>query len=78
MRTDPQRWQIKELEEFFSNVELPESAKIYNFRILGVEKFVESHLAFIKHNAQKMAFKGYYERLMELKKVLTNNQNNKK
>ena len=76
MRIDPDPWNIKELEEFFWNTELPHTATINGFHILGVEKFVDSHLAFIKHNAQKMAFKGYYERLMELKKVLTNNQNN--
>ena len=74
MRIDPEQWQIKELEQFFWNTELPDTAKIFNYQIFGVQKFVESHLVYVKENAQKMAFKGYYERLMELKKVLTNNQ----
>lgn len=65
-------WNIEELEQFFSSVELPCTTIQLKFgKITNVSTFVNSHLSFIKANKGKRSFLPYLERLKELRAILT-------
>jgi len=67
---EKQPWNIAELQQFYSTAQLPKSIKLSFGRVVDVPRFVERHLAHVKHNAQKPSFRPYLERLEELKTVL--------
>ncbi len=75
----PNNWEkeIKELEIYFSGLELPtQPIKLNLFStIIDASKFIDSHLATIKANKYNKTFLPYLNRLQELKKILTINLN---
>lgn len=63
--------EIKELEDFFTNILLPTSIKIgKGSTITDTRKFIQSHLRFVKRYNGKRIFLPYLERLRELEKEL--------
>lgn len=69
--------EIKELENFFAGVTLPNQPVKLNqcSTITDINIFIESHFATVKANNGKKSFLPYLNRLQELKQVLTNNYN---
>ena len=78
-KTEDWSKEIKDLENFFSNTELPKGElKLNNFStILECSKYVESHLNVIKVNMGNKTFKPYRDRLIELKNYLLRNNADK-
>jgi hypothetical protein len=72
----PECWQqeVSDLEKYFASVTLPASPIKLNphSTITDCFKFVQSHLATVRANNGKPAFKPYLNRLRELKSVLNN------
>ena len=70
---DPDKWDIKGLETFFSKTVLPkgEIQLSPGIKISNVKVFVASHLAMIKVQNQVLTYRPYYERLMKLKSILS-------
>ena len=64
---------IEQLEDYFSTTELPAYPVKINpyFTIIDCKKFVNSHIDIFKHNRDKKAFIGYYNRLVMLYEYLT-------
>jgi len=73
----PEKWtnEIKELETFFANMELPtEPIQLNQCSIIQDSKlFIESHFAVINQNNGNYTFLPYLNRLQELKQILTIN-----
>ena len=73
---DPKReyWDIEELEKFFSIADLPSAPVKLNVcsTIIDVKGFLESHFETVKFNNGKPTFRPYYNRLLEFKKLITN------
>lgn len=62
---------IDELEAYFKSKELPQTLKINRaITITNVPRYIESHLAIIRNYQDKQTFKGFYNRLIELKEIL--------
>jgi len=74
-KEQPQNWnnEIKELETYFSETQLPTEAIKLNqcSTILSTSLFIESHFATVKANNGNRTFLPYFNRLQELKQVLT-------
>ena len=72
----PESWELEiiDLEKYFATVTLPTSPIKLNSHgtISDCFKFVQSHLATVRANNGKPAFKPYLNRLKELKSVLDN------
>lgn len=59
---------VEELENYFKSKKLPNKININKYsEIINVQKFVNSHLQFLKGNSGKKTFIPYYTRLIELK-----------
>jgi len=65
--------EIKSLEEFFSSAEIPTEPIMLNefSKIVNVQHFIDGHISFCKNNNGKKVFKGYLDRLRELKLLLS-------
>jgi len=64
---------IKELEDFFSAIQLPEQVKFNDFTVISnPSRFVESHLQVVKNNIGKDYYLPYLRRLHKLKMILEN------
>jgi hypothetical protein len=62
---------IKELEEYFNSVTLPETIELTPYiKVIDVPKFVESHLATVKNYSGNARMKPYLYRLMKLKNLI--------
>ena len=63
---------IKELEDFFKSIKLPEKPIKLNdsTMILDVYKFINSHMSTIKSNNGNLIYKPYLSRLQEIKSLL--------
>ncbi len=62
---------IDELEVWYLNQRLPDSKKLNGIATISdVPKFVKSHFDFLKANSGKTSFIPYWERLLELKRIL--------
>jgi len=68
---------LSELEQYFKAITFPTQPINLDVctKILNVWNFIEGHLAFVKANNGKQSFLPYLNRLQELKKYLTFNQN---
>jgi hypothetical protein len=67
-----QKWEIAELEEYFSKTVLPEGPlRLSECEMVpDVKAFIESHIRTVKkHNGNK-TFYPYYERLLDLRKII--------
>ncbi len=63
--------EIKELEEYFNSIELPETIQLSEgVTIVNVRGFIDGHLTFVKHNNGNQTFMPYLIRLMNLKDLL--------
>ncbi len=75
----PQNWSndIAELENYFSSIELPTQPVKLNrcSTITDCSLFIKNHFATVKANNGKLVFMPYFDRLKELKQVLTKNLN---
>jgi len=75
----PQNWSndITELENYFSNIELPTQLIKLNrcSTIIDCSLFIQSHLATVKGNNGNRTFLPYLKRLQELKQILNINSN---
>ena len=71
-KTNTENWEkdILELEAYFSNIEIPIKEVMLNgyTKITDCSKFIESHLACLKRNINKIAFLPFLNRLQELKR----------
>jgi hypothetical protein len=70
MKIDNKEWNIEELEQFFNSSNLPSKVKLSFGTITDVPKFIKSHLSYIKANKQKLTFRPYLERLVEVKNLI--------
>jgi hypothetical protein len=66
-------WDIEALKSYFSSIDLPSHPIRLNqcSKIENVSKFIHSHLTVIKANNGKRTFLPYFERLQELKVILS-------
>ena len=64
---------LPELEEWFNNQDLPQTASIKIWKIHDVRKFIVGHITTLKYNPGNATYLPYYERLMELKAYLEKN-----
>jgi hypothetical protein len=66
-------WDIEALESYFSSIDLPSHPIRLNqcSKIGNISKFISSHLTIIKANNGKRTFLPYFERLQELKTILS-------
>lgn len=64
--------EIKSLEDHFNSIALPCEPVSLNqhTKIIDVKQFVEGHIRFARNNNGNRIFKGYFDRLNELKEVL--------
>lgn len=79
VKKEPQPlWNIRELENYFSKIQLPtEPIKFNNYSIIeNVSVFIENHLAVVNFNNGKRTFLPYLNRLQDLKILLKNMNNN--
>jgi hypothetical protein len=69
-----ENWNIAEIENYFSNIELTTEPVRLNqcSMITDVYSFIQSHLATVKANNGKQAFLPYLCRLQELKQIFIN------
>ena len=66
---------LTDLEIFFKSIELPTSIELQKgIIIIDVSKFVKCHLSFLKANTGKRVFIPYYNRLVVVKRILSNEQ----
>ncbi len=76
---EPENWEkdITDLENYFKGISLPIQPIMLNrcSRITNCSLFIESHIATVKANNGKRNFLPYFNRLQELKQVLTTNIN---
>lgn len=65
---------IKELEQFFGDTELPKGQfRLNNWSVItNVPGFIESHFACVKSNMNVKTFLPYLDRLKELRELLVN------
>ena len=65
-------WPVKELEEYFNKVTLPEEPIQLDSSgpIIDLQKFIESNLSIVKMHNGKGIYKPYFDRLTQLKKYL--------
>lgn len=59
---------IDELEEFFATAEIKWLSDCE--RIKAANKFIKSHLEYLKSNSGNKAYMPYYDRLVKIKKIL--------
>jgi hypothetical protein len=66
-------WNIDDIESYFANIEFsPKQIEIDKCgTITDLKKFVESHVATVKFNNGKPTFKPYYDRLEQVKNLLS-------
>lgn len=63
--------QIEELETFFAKAKLPVTLHLESgVMISEVIRFVASHLAVLKHNADKPIYEVFYDRLLKAKELI--------
>jgi hypothetical protein len=76
---NPENWEqnLRALEHYFETAKLPTSPIRLNpySTISNVPLFIHSHLTTLKTNKDRRAFLPYFERLQELKTILTLNTN---
>ena len=65
---------LPELEKWFNEQELPQTAIISKWMIHNVRLFVLGHITTLKHNSGNKTYLPYYERLLELKSYLEKNK----
>lgn len=65
-------WDIQKIVEAFEKKEIPkEPIKISKHETIeNVDKFIEGHINYLRHNNGNMAFSPYYTRLQKLYKLL--------
>lgn len=64
-------WDIEKIEEFFKGRELPGQVWIDKCtKVTDISKFLKKHIKIIRENNGNLRYKGYYVRLVKLKKVL--------
>ncbi len=75
----PENWdqEIRELELFFESTTLPEGPiKLNSYSIIqDTNKFIASHLEFVRANSGKKAYFPYLQRLLKFKEHVTTKQN---
>ena len=74
-KTEP--WDIAELENFFKNTPLPSAPVKLNpwTTIIDISLFIDSHLQVVKTYNGIPNYKPYFNRLVELKRILLLNLN---
>lgn len=61
---------IKECEDFFNSVDLPDTMDVFNGTILNVRGFVNNHLSTVKANNGNQGYRAYMRRLWNLKEIM--------
>lgn len=77
-KKDPQSLRdIEELETFFAGIQLPAGPVKLNqcATIINIPGFIDSHIATAKAQDGNYTYKPYYNRLQELKQILTKSLN---
>jgi hypothetical protein len=67
---------IQEIEDYFNTNEIPTDYQPWNFAVIrDHEKFVRTHISFVKHGKPCKSNQPYYERLLEFYQYcITKNQ----
>lgn len=62
---------VEELERFFTGLNMENNFQLTKCQIVhNLTKFAQSHLEVIKANSGNKTFKPYYDRLVDLKKMI--------
>lgn len=68
-------YRLKELNDFFADRPLPETVKLEDhMTIKNVPLIISSHLSFLQENQHSKAYMPYYNRLLQLKEILQQNE----
>lgn len=69
------RMSIEELEQFFSDAQLPAQLKLDQAtRIIDVPRFLDGHFSVLRQNAGNSAFAGFQLRLEQAREIIIKQQ----
>lgn len=67
--------EIRELEEFFKGRQLPEKIKLKSCEtIVNTRLFLDTHFTMVSYHNGEEAYRPYWNRLIELKKIIEHGQ----
>ena len=67
--------EIRELEEFFRDRQLPEKIKLNSWSmIVNTRLFLDTHFAMVRYHNGEEAYLPYLNRITELQKIIENGQ----